>query len=338
MSPGDWVHFREVKEAVSIEAVLRHYQVRGLRRQRGQLQGPCPIHGGKRKDSFRASVTKNAFHCFSCPAQGNVLDFVAAMESCSVREAALRLQHWFGVVPRTGSRPTPPQPPAMPRKPQESLTGSEKKEGRNPVLGFRLRGVDGSHPYLRQRGIESATAVEFGVGLYSGPGLMSGRIVIPIRNERGEIVAYVGRALGEELPKYKLPAGFQKGRALFNLHRALATGQTTVIVVEGYFDCMKVHQAGFANVVALMGCSLSQFQAQVLEERFERVILMLDGDKPGRQATQVIRHQLAAKTRPMVIHLPDGMQPDQLSSRMIESLLSDAIQEQPTRLETGNGK
>jgi DNA primase catalytic core, N-terminal domain len=95
-----------------------------------------------------------------------------------------------------------------------------EKEGGNPVLGFRLRSVDGWHPYLRQRGIKHATPVEFGVGMYLGPGLMHGRMVIPIENERGEIVAYAGRALGGQ-PKYKLPAAFQKGRELFNLHEVL---------------------------------------------------------------------------------------------------------------------
>ena len=104
----DWVDFRAVKEAVSLAAVLRHYQVPGLRRRRHQLEGCCPIHRGKRDDSFRASLSRNAFHCFACQAHGNVLDFVAAMERCSVREAAVSRQQWFGVTglaPRT--RPVP---------------------------------------------------------------------------------------------------------------------------------------------------------------------------------------------------------------------------------------
>jgi DNA primase len=324
----EWVDFRGVKWAVPMEAVLSHYRVRGLRRQRDQLQGPCPLHRGERQDSFRVRLSQNAFHCFSCQAKGNVLDFVAAMESCSLREAALRLQHWFGVSGRSRFRLTLPSPPSVPANAEQAELVREKREGGNPVLGFRLRSVDGSHSYLRQRGIEQATAVEFGVGMYLGPGLMSGRIVIPIGNERGEIVAYAGRAWGDQLPKYKLPAGFQKGWELFNLHRALATRQKTVIVVEGYFDCMKVHQAGFPNVVALMGCSLSPVQAQVLREHFERVILMLDGDEAGRHATEVIHHQLAAKTRLVVIPVCDGMQPDQLSSPVIKSLLCDVLREQ----------
>ena len=89
-----WVDFSAVKRAVSLEAVLRHYQIPGLRRHRDQLQGCCPIHRGQRDDSFRAHLTKNIFQCFACDAGGTVLDFVAAMEQCSIREAALHLQQW----------------------------------------------------------------------------------------------------------------------------------------------------------------------------------------------------------------------------------------------------
>ena len=95
-----WVDFSAVKRTVSLEALLHHYQVPGLRRHRDQLQGYCPIHRGQRDDSFRAHLTKNIFQCFACHARGSVLDFVAAMEQCSIREAALRLQQWFGVRAR----------------------------------------------------------------------------------------------------------------------------------------------------------------------------------------------------------------------------------------------
>jgi DNA primase len=94
---NQWVDFRAVKEAASLEAVLEHYEVKKLRRRRrDQLEGCCPLHHGERGDAFHASLSKNVFHCFACGAQGNVLDFVVAMEGCSIREAALQLQAWFG--------------------------------------------------------------------------------------------------------------------------------------------------------------------------------------------------------------------------------------------------
>ena len=309
------VNFQAVKEAVSLEEVLRYYQVPGLRRHRQQLQGRCPLHGGTRDDSFRVSLTQNFFHCFACQARGSVLDFVAAREKCSIREAALRLQEWFHVIPERAAPPRRAETSAVPTVPFGN------KKGGNPPLPFTLTGVDHAHPYLRQRGIERCTAVEFGVGYYPGPGLMSRRLVIPIHNERGAIVAYAGRALDDRPPKYKLPVGFRKGQELFNQHRAAATGHPTVIVVEGYFDCLRVHQAGFPCVVALMGSSLSPEQKRILLERFERVVLLLDGDAVGRAASQAIRTELAKRCRVVEVQVPEDQQPDQLSATALENLL-----------------
>lgn len=320
---GDWVEFRAVKEAVSLEAVLRHYQVPGLRRHRSQLEGCCPIHRGKRDDSFRASLSKNVFHCFACQAQGNVLDFVAAMEKCSIREAACRLQRWFGVAAS-----------AAPAGGVQKGELVREKEGYNAPLRFALTGVDYSHHYLRQRGIDPVTAAEFGVGFYGGLGLMSGRIVIPIRNTRGELVAYAGRAPDGRLPKYKLPAGFRKAWELYNIQRAAATCSQTVIVVEGYFDCLRVHQAGFPYVGALMGSALSASQERLLTERFERVILMLDGDAAGRAASRAIRARLCEKCSVAVIDVPEGAQPDQLPFAAIGNLVHRATPEPGKMFET----
>jgi DNA primase len=302
----DWVDFGAVKQAVSLEAVLRHYQVPGLRKCCHQLVGRCPIHRGQRDDSFRASLIKNAFHCFACQAGGNVLNFVAAMEKCSIRQAALRLQRWFSV-----------DAPGEGRSVRKGELVREK-EGRNPPLPFVLTGVNHSHPYLVERGIDPATAVEFGVGFYAGSGLMRGRVVIPIANARGQTVAYAGRAPDDGLPKYKLPAGFRKSWELFNLHRAAATGSQTVIVVEGYFDCLRVHRAGLPWVVALMGSSLSAEQKNTLLAAFARVVLLLDGDAAGRAiATRLSRRCWVAE-----VQVPDGAQPDQLSLVAIQQLLS----------------
>jgi DNA primase len=153
---GEWVELRAIKQVVSLAAVLQHYQVPGLRRRRDQLEGRCPIHRGQRDDSFRVSLSKNVFHCFSCQAQGNVLDFVAAMEKCSIREAACRLQRWFGVAA------APPAHAARGGVPKGELV--REKEGRNPPLRFVLTGVDHGHRYLQQRGVDRATAAEFGIG------------------------------------------------------------------------------------------------------------------------------------------------------------------------------
>jgi len=316
---GSWVDFAAVKRAVSLEAVLRHYQVSGLRRRRDQLQGRCTIHAAQRDDSFRAHLAKNMFQCFACQARGNVLDFVAAMEKCSIREAALRLQHWFGVTPPSDASGVRLCPVAVDRQNRELV---RKEEGSNVPLRFTLTGVQGDHPYLAQRGIDAATANDFGVGLYSGPGLMSGRIVIPIRNARGQLVAYAGRALDGRPPKYKLPAGFHKALELFNLQHAIVTGSKTVILVEGYFDCMRVHQARFPWVVASMGSSLSAAQQSALLRHFNRIVLMLDGDGAGRAASQAIAVRLSGRCSVELVRVPEDSQPDQLPCSAIRQLLA----------------
>jgi len=314
----EWVDFRAIKEAVSLEAVLEHYEVKQLRRRReDQLEGCCPLHGGEREDAFHASLSKNVFHCFACDAKGNVLDLVAAMERCSIREAALKLQAWFG---------RPGVEPAVAARPAGMVERGElvrKELAVNSVLRFALANVDSAHPYLSERGIQGATAAEFGLGFYSGTGMMHGRVVIPIRNWTGELVAYAGRAVNEGGPKYKLPIGFRKSLEVYNLHRAATDSSDRVIVVEGYFDCLRVHQAGFPYVVALMGCALSVPQEALLLERFKRMVLMLDGDAAGRGASRTIAARLSTKCSVGVVHVPDGAQPDQLPAEVIHSLLEN---------------
>src|SRR5450631_1755225 len=93
----NWVDFKAIKAAVSMEMILGRYGVNWLRKKDDELRGRCPIHQGEGQSTFHASLTKNAFNCFSCKARGNVLDFVAAMEKCSVRDAALKLTEWFSI-------------------------------------------------------------------------------------------------------------------------------------------------------------------------------------------------------------------------------------------------
>lgn len=329
---GNFVDFKTIKEQVSMEMVLDHYNIKLHRVNQFSLRGKCPLPAHTSETStksFSVQPQKNIWACqsASCAATrqgkkgGNMLDFVAVMESCSIREAALKLRDWFVSA-------APSQRSSATKKDRGKPTGklvAEKKEGSertNKPLSFRLKDIDCSHPYLKHRGITEETAREFGVGFFPGRGSMSDRVVIPISNERGELVAYSGRSIDETEPKYKLPASFVKSAVLFNLHRVLETAETTgtVIVVEGFFDCMKVHQAGLPSVVALMGSSMSEAQQELLC-RFKQVILFLDGDEPGRVAAQSIGARLMYQMLVQVVNLADGKQPDQLSSDEIRAVL-----------------
>ena len=306
----NWVDFAALKNSVGMAVLLRHYQVRLRRSGRDQYRGLCPIHRGEGRDAFHVNLSRNVFHCFSCGAGGTVLDFVAAMEHCTLPEAARRLVRALPVAGNTG--------------PKKALV--TKKNSPPSPLGFTLRGVDNAHPYLACRGVEIATAQEFGVGFYQGAGIFRGRLVIPIHNERGELVAYCGRALNATPPRYRFPSGFAKSEILFNLHRAAAVGQQSAVVVEGFFDCLKVHQAGLPAVVSLMGAALYDGQQRVLLEHFRHVILMLDGDDAGRRATATIAARLRPYASVRVIHLPDLVQPDQLSTAAIRQILQTHTQ------------
>src|ERR1035437_1527504 len=314
---SNWVDFKAVKQSVTMEQILGRYGVK-LKKSGKELRGRCPIHQGEGTDSFHANTEKNAFHCFSCQAKGNVLDLVAAIEKCSVRDAALKLKDWFPVS-ASGSTPAPDGKLVADSQLAKEEVG-ERGEPNKP-LGFQLKGIDFAYPYLAQRDIDPETAEYFGVGLFTGKGSMSGRIVIPIENEKGELVAYAGRSVDGSEPKYKQPAGFKKGQVLYNLARVLEEDSTgTVVLVAGFFDCMKVVLAEHA-CVALMGCSMSGDQEEQLVAHFRQVVIMLDGDEAGRKAAGEIGGRLAHKVWVRVVDLPDGKQPDQLSTAELQAVL-----------------
>ena len=317
---SNWVDFKAVKAAVSMTAVVQHYGIPDLKKHGAELRGRCPIHQGESAGSFHVNVEKNVFQCFSCKAKGNVLDFVAAMEKCSVRDAGLKLQDWFARAASNGG-----MTPAGTTTETGSQLAKEETAGEpdqpNKPLGFALKGIDYAHPYLGGRGITTETAEHFGVGFFGGKGSMSGRLVIPIHSGGGELVAYAGRAINGSEPRYKLPAGFRKSRELYNLHRAVAAGQGGLIVVEGFFDAMKVSQAGYPFVVALMGCTMSEEQERLLVAHADMVLLMLDGDAAGRQGTEDCLRRLVRKAWVKVAHVPDGKQPDELTAEELQQLL-----------------
>jgi DNA primase len=312
--PAPQADFKSLKQRIPIDHVLARYSVKLRRFGPHTLCGACPLPthtSRKSRQSFSVNLSLQVWSCHSasCIAArdgrigGHVIDLVAIMESCSLREAGLRLQDWFSI------RAWHPAPVRV-------LTMASFAVKPNRPLGFALQGIDTRHPYLAQRGISPATARLFGVGMYRGTGFLAGRCVIPIRDEKSQLVAYAGRAVNGEEPKYRFPAGFRKSQVLFNLDRALQTGGRNLIVVEGFFDALKVHQAGHP-VVALMGTSFSQRQSELLLSHFASVTLMLDGDEPGRRAAEFIVQLLIAKLPINKVELPNHLQPDQLSAERI---------------------
>jgi DNA primase len=315
---NNWVDFKTIKQQVSVPMVLAHYRIDWLRKSGDELRGRCPIHKGEGTNTFHVSLTKNAFQCFSCKARGNVLDLVAALEQCSIREAAVKLQEWFAVRPL----PTGVQPGGPAKSAAVAAVGERPAE--NKPLTFQLKGIDPAHPYLQSRGISREVAEQFGLGFFPGRGAMHGRIVIPIHNEGGELIAYAGRSVDDEEPRYKLPAGFHKSLVLYNLHRSLEQGGqkvSTVVLVEGFFDCIRVHEAGYP-CVAMMGSSLSDSQEALLFRHFTGVVILLDGDEAGRKGSDECLLRLGRKLWVRATSLAEGKQPDMVSIADLRILLS----------------
>lgn len=319
-----WVDFRALKQSIGIEQVLDHYGVRLKRVHKDYMRGRCPLptHSSEAsRESFGVQTRRNIWACHSASCRGarqgqvggTILELVAWMETCRLREAALRLQARWGheaalgrsdqlVSERNSAGSTPPTPPKLP---------------------FSLH-LSGGHAYLDQRGIDRRTAMLFEVGYYAGRGFLHDRIVFPIHDQRGNLVGYAGRSLDDSEPRYRFPAGFHKSWVVYNLHRALGTPTSQAgrgIVVEGFFDCLKVDQAGYANVVALMGTSLSEVQAQLLEQHFRELVLMLDGDEAGQRASRVMAARLRGTLTLHIGQVPEGRQPDQLSHTEIQRIL-----------------
>jgi DNA primase len=313
MSAGA-INFQVAKQ-VPIVRILAHYGVQ-LHATGGELRGQCPLPEHTSRESHNSFSVNTARNLWCCQSQscihardgalgGTVLDLVARMERCSVREAAVKLTEWFGAGEAA---------PVRVQAPSTSQT--------NRPLHFQLSGLDHSHSYLERRGITPLTARTLGIGYYSGPGIIHGRVALPVHNANHELVAYAGRSVGGEDPKYRFPPGFHKSQELFLLHRARHSGNDAVIVVEGFFDAAKVWQAGHRNVIALMGSSLSDIQAGLLQKHFKKAVLMLDGDAAGQSATAVISRRLAPIMNVEAIHLGPCVQPDQLASREIKEVLA----------------
>jgi DNA primase len=354
----DWVDFREIKEKISMETILAHYQLLGRFKQTSRgFRGPCPIHKGTHPNQFHVDPVKNRWNCFGgCDMQkleGHVIGFVAAMENVSLREAALMIARWYDLIKphpskqdskhkqtsrssgsrrarqssRTAEAPTPVQPAVQVAVPV-TTAACEEQEPENKELSFQLKNLSVEHPFFAERGITLETIKTFGLGFCS-KGLMKDRIVFPIHRFDGKLIGYVGRTTKEitdENPKWLLPPGLVKPKVLLNVHRVVGTSRT-IILVEGGTSLLAVHQAGFPNVGALLGCdlledaALSYDQLRLVTTHFDEAVLLLDGDKDGREGTDQCLRQLAPHLFVRSICLPDDHDPSDLPlSQLAEGL------------------
>ena len=329
MPKKQFIDFQAVKAALTIERVLEHYGlIDRFKRSGDSLSGPCPIHKGTNPTQFRVNLSKNVWNCFSeCKHGGNVLDFIARMENVTIHAAAHKAIEWFGLdtdamsADSGAAKEDAADAPKQPRseRPKPTPTPIPDNTAPNQPLKFRLDKLDQNHPYLAERGLTQETVIDFGLG-FCAKGMMAGRIAIPIHNVDGQVVAYAGRLPSEptdDTPKYKLPPGFRKSLELFNIDRTIKeAADRPLVIVEGFFDCMKLHQAGCRKVVALMGSTLSATQEELIKKHTDgksRVNVMLDEDDSGRAGREDIAVRLSRRTFVKVqVFAQELAQPDQL--------------------------
>lgn len=287
-----YVSFQEVKQAVSLEAVLDRYGLLTELTPKGaNLAGACPFCKAKSSRPFQASLGKNAWYCFGCKAGGNVLDFVARSEGLKLRAAALALDRWFGLGLAGGEAP---EPAAAAPAEEPAPAPAEAPPRVNVPLTFTLKTLDPGHANLAGLGIAAETLEIFGAG-YCARGLLKGRLAIPVLGREGELLAYAGRALEEETePRYLFPPNFNPALEVFNLHRLVAAPQADAPVyltaeIEGV---LRLVAAGLAEAIGLFDGSLSAEQETAIAEVLgaEGRLLLVGEGFADRTVARLARH------------------------------------------------
>jgi DNA primase len=332
-----WLDADDIKSRVPIENVLSQYGLlEKLKRKGNRLVGHSPFREEK-TPSFCVDTQKNIWNDFGGKPDvpGNVIGLVQALEHCSFREALVILHRDF-IEKALGNQPNAQNEPT--KKGATDRLTRERTE--NAPLGRELKGLRFDVPLLEERGIIAETAKEFGVG-YCTSGMMKGRIAFPIRNVKGEIMAYAGRAVKEadelENGKYRFPPKFEKSRELFNIDRVALDAETKkavkdfgIILVEGFTDAIKLWQEGFKNVVALMGTDFHVEQKRLLLDTqlnpTRRVTIFLDNDEAGQAGKRKIAAALIHDAFVRYVdwsRAPEGKtEPEHFNSNELAALLS----------------
>jgi DNA primase len=334
----------KVKQQADIVRVIGEY-VR-LKKTGQNFSGLCPFHNEK-TPSFSVHPVRQIYHCFGCGAGGDVFKFIMEMDKSPFPEAVRTVAEKCGIpVPRPRER--------SPEERQENQQRSALVEMHRMAAEFFQRHLRDTQEgkiaasYLEDRGLDRDSTARFGIGwapssgdamlrqlkqkypekLLEVSGLVSrgesgrfydrfrGRIMFPISNETGKVIAFGGRAMGDAMPKYmnspETPI-YSKSNVLYHLDRAKEELRKSdfAILVEGYMDAIAVARAGFTNVVASCGTSLAEPQIKLLSRFTRRVIVNYDPDTAGQAASERSLTLLLEKEFEVkVLALPGGADPD----------------------------
>jgi DNA primase len=330
---------RELGERCRIEDIAPSYV--NLRRRGKNLVGLCPFHNEK-SPSFCVYPENNSFFCFGCNKGGDIISFIMGVENLDFAEAVRFLAQRAGMtLPEEGADLS------MSRL-RTRILEINRESGR---FYFGVLSTPEGKPgldYLRRRGLDPKTIRHFGLGYSpdSGFALVNhlkklgytqeelvqsdmvrrsqkgnlydryrGRVMFPIFDLRGNVVAFGGRILTDEKPKYLNTSDtpvYHKSSGLFAMNFAKNSSSRQLILAEGYMDVIALHRAGFTNAIASLGTALTEEQARVIRRYADEVVICYDSDEAGRRATQrAIPILKKAGLLVRVITVPGGKDPDE---------------------------
>ncbi len=335
-----------------------------------EFRACCPFHNEK-TPSFYINDDKGFYHCFGCSAHGDAIRWMTDNRGLSFMDAVKELAQTAGMqVPA-------PDPKSAERAERANSLYDVMTEAAT-WFAVQLSSSEGAEAraYLKQRGITEATIKRFGLGFapdsksklkaalsHFGDGKLveagllisvddkapydrfRGRLMIPIRDPRGRVIAFGGRILGAGEPKYLNSPDtplFDKGRTLYNLDQAGAAARKSgrIIAVEGYLDVIAMAQVGIDDVVAPLGTALTEEQIERLWRHSNVPILCFDGDSAGQKAADRAAKRALPHVRPGFsldfVTLPDGKDPADLAlggaAAALSTLLNTKRQDMSARL------
>jgi len=332
----------EIKARSELVAVVEQY-VHLDKRSGSNYFGLCPFHS-EDTPSFSVSPSKQIYYCFGCHKGGDVVHFIMDVEKCNYPQALRLLAERSGVAI--------PEPEDEEYRQRSELNKQLMAVNLEAARYFyhTLNSETGSicRQYMQRRNLTVSTSRKFGLG-YAGDAwdglyrhlqakgyndelllksgflkkgkngqiydLFRNRLMFPIMDVMGRVVAFGGRVLDDSMPKYinspETPV-YTKGRHLFALNLAKASHDKHLVMVEGYMDAIALHQAGVDNTVASLGTALTENQAQLLRKYTEAVIIAYDADAAGQAAALRSLDILGAKgIKVTVLQVPDGKDPDE---------------------------
>ena len=340
----------EVLTRADIESVVGRYVL--LKRSGGNLWGLCPFHSEKTA-SFSVNPSKGIYKCFGCGKGGNAISFIMEIEHLNYPEAIRHLGGLYGVeIPETGFSGDNIQKEekdrvkdilkeaakfyykafndeniGKPARDYAAKRGLTKQTLDNFGIGYSPMSWSALYDHLKQKGYKDEELLNSGIFAKSQKtnkpyDLFRGRLMFPIFDSFGTIIAFGGRALGDEKPKYiNSPDSlvYNKQNHLYAMNFARKEQSKQLIVVEGYMDAIAMHSAGFKNTVAALGTSFTDSQLKLCSRYAEEVVFFFDADNAGQKAAlraiQMMMDYLKKLTginiRIRIAKVPDGKDPDE---------------------------